>query len=1539
MKVYHYYGEKNSKASFKKHKIGLYDPEWEHDSCGIGFVAHIQNQKSRDIIDKGLQIICNLEHRGAIGADPQTGDGAGIMMQMPHEFLCRIAAENKFKLPEPGQYGVGVHFFPQEKKLRKSIENIVEKITLDEELEFLGWRDVPVNSKVIGRGAREMMPFIKQSFIKANAEIKNKNEFERKLFMVRRMIDHRIRQELDISRSLYYVPSFSCKTLVYKGMITGRDQFVAFYPDLLAQDMKSSLALIHTRFSTNTFPSWDLAHPFRLIAHNGEINTLRGNINWMAAREKVMHSPYFGKELKRMLPILMEGQSDSAAFDSVFELLVMSGRSLPHAIMMMIPEAWSKNDLMDPELRGFYEYHAALMEPWDGPAGVIFSDGDVIGGTLDRNGLRPARYVITKNDLVILSSEVGVLGLSPESVKCYGRLQPGRMFLVDLIQKRIIPDEEVKKEISRQKPYKNWVENNIIRSEERLKTDLMHRHKIDRKTLLEQQRVFLYTKEDLNIVITPMLISGKEAVGSMGSDVSLAVLSEKPQLLFRYFKQLFAQVTNPPVDAIREELVFELTTYMGPEKNLLEETSEHANRIELSHPVISNAHLKRIKNISQGKFRSSVLKILFDIRDRHGMREKMEQLCKEAEELARGGINLLILSDRGVGKNIAPIPSLLAVAGIHHHLIRNGLRTEVSIIVESGEPREVSHFGMLCGYGANAINPYLAFDSIDHLYDGGFLTEIDSKENAYKNYYNAIKLGLYKIFSKMGISTLQSYCGAQIFEAVGLDSEIIENYFTGTSSNIEGLSLEMLEAETIKKHQMAYDPLHNPDAISSGGIYQYRYDGENHLWNPISIAKLQVSVRNTDYDTYKEYAALINHQERKRVTLRSLLDFDYFKKPLDRKEVEPSSEILKRFSTGAMSFGSISWEAHTSLAIAMNHIGGKSNTGEGGEDPIRYKLIEGKNMRSAIKQVASGRFGVTAEYLVNADELQIKMAQGAKPGEGGQLPGFKVDEVIARIRHSTPGVMLISPPPHHDIYSIEDLKQLIFDLKNINPKARISVKLVSEVGVGTVAAGVAKAHADHILISGHDGGTGASPISSIQYAGTPWEIGLSQTHQTLVLNGLRDRVWLQVDGQIKTGRDVVIGALMGADEFGFSTAPLVTQGCIMMRKCHLNTCPVGVATQDIELRKKFAGSPEYLISYMHFVAEEIREYMAKLGFRTFNEMIGQIDRLVHSRPSEMSDEKKIRSWKIRGINLNDLLTKPKPKFGSDIYRTKNQDHGLLKQIDHQLIHKAKMAIEKKKKIQIKMPVKNINRSVGTMLSHEIAIRYGHKGLPDNTIQITMNGAAGQSFGAFLVRGIELKLLGVANDYTGKGISGGRLIIKIPDDVSFDPAHNMIIGNTTFYGAVEGEAYINGMAGERFCVRNSGVHAVVEGVGDHGCEYMTGGRVVILGSVGRNFAAGMSGGIAYVWDPERTFYKYVNQEMVEIEVLESPGSVEETLKMITSHHEHTRSHRSQYILANWSIERKNFYKITPVEYKMALMKMEKEKAKEIKSSKMIASEKV
>lgn len=1483
--------------------MGLYDPKFEKDSCGVGFLANLRNEPTRKIIDQALQMLVNLEHRGAVSGDPHTGDGAGILIQMPHDFLKIVAGEAQIHLPADGEYGVALIFMPQDNTIRRKIENIFEKIVVDEDLKFLGWRKVPVDESVPGYGAKQTLPYVVQAFVGHDGRFKsNSDDFERRLYLVRRVIDHRIRTELKLSRAQYYVPCFSSRTLIYKGMLLAT-QLPAFFKDLQHKDMKSAMALIHMRFSTNTFPTWDLAHPFRMIAHNGEINTLQGNKHWMKTREAVMQSPYYGSDLERMLPIIMEGQSDSATFDTVLELLVMSGRSLPHALMMMIPEAWSKNDLMDEDRRAFYEYHAMMMEPWDGPAAVAFSDGNLVGAMLDRNGLRPARYIVTKDDLVIMASEVGVLPVEAENIVVSGKLEPGRMFLIDLSLNRIISDEEVKNNISSQKPYRKWIAENMIKFNDmpvQKKEPLV-------SSIQELQQIFGYTKEDLEMVLKPMVLTSQEAIGSMGTDAALAVLSEKPQLLYRYFKQLFAQVTNPPVDAIREELVMELTTYIGPEENLLDETPLHANRIELSHPILKNSQLQQLKEYKLRDMLPKTFLLHFNPNKKNDLRSQLNLICAQVCEAVRSGINCIILSDRGVSKDIAPIPSLLGVSAVHHALIRAGLRTRTGLVIESAEAREVHHFALLLGYGANAINPYLAYESLEELFRTGLMPEINDSNLIIKNYHKAITKGLFKIFSKMGISTLQSYCGAQIFEAIGLDTEVIDQYFTGTTSRIEGISLEMIEEECRRRHQQALDQTH----LLSGGLYHYRVDGEAHLWNTTTIAKLQISTRNSDYKTFKEYSSAIDDQSKRRVTLRSLFEFDYLAQPISIDEVEPAKEIVKRFATGAMSFGSISWEAHTNLALAMNRIGGKSNTGEGGESSERFvRLSNGDSLRSAIKQVASGRFGVTAEYLVNADELQIKMAQGAKPGEGGQLPGFKVDKVIGKVRHATEGLTLISPPPHHDIYSIEDLKQLIFDLKNINPTARISVKLVSESGVGTIAAGVAKAHADLILISGHDGGTGASPISSIQYAGTPWELGLSETHQVLMLNGLRDRVYLQTDGQLKTGRDVVMAALLGAEEFGFATAPLVTLGCVMMRKCHLNTCPTGIATQDPELRKRFNGKPEYVTNFMFYIAEEVREFMAKLGYRRFVDMIGHTERIIVTRPND--------HWKARGLDFSTIFFSQTPIYPTNSYRTKDQDHQIDKQIDNRIIKMAQPALDRKEPVHLHLPISNVDRSVGTLLSGEIARRYGAEGLPNDLIQIEMNGNAGQSFGCFLSKGITLTLNGQSNDYCGKGLSGGKLIVRLPEKASFSASENIISGNTCLYGATSGEAYFEGRVGERFAVRNSGAYAVVEGAGDHCCEYMTGGIVIVLGKVGRNFAAGMSGGVAYIWDPNNEAHHYVNQQMVNIDEIEQ-SDADQLFQLISLHQDYTESKRATEILTNWKLEIENFRKIISIEYKALLRK--------------------
>lgn len=1490
---------------------GLYDPSLDKDSCGVGFIANIKGKKSRDIIDKGIRLMCNLEHRGAEGADPKTGDGAGIMIQIPDKFFRNILP---FQLPPEGDYGVGVLFLPQDDVIRQAIENIIEKVIIDEGEIFLGFRDVPTNLEHTGIVASKSLPFFKQVFIGRSKSINDSEHFERKLFLIRRIIDQRIRAEYGLDRSQYYVPSFSSRTIVYKGMLLG-SQVKQFYEDLRSPDMVSAMCLTHTRFSTNTFPTWDLAHPYRLIAHNGEINTLRGNINWMHARQMVMESPLYEEELKRMLPIVMEGQSDTATFDTVLELLFMAGRSLPHSIMMMIPEAWSKNKDMDPDRRAFYEYHACLMEPWDGPAAIAFTDGRIIGATLDRNGLRPARYIVTKDDEIIMSSEAGVLNTIGSNILMSDRLRPGRMLLVDMEKGQILDDEEIKKQISTQKPYRKWVKENLIRLNEIDTNTDSKPTNLDR--ILEKQRSFGYTNEEIFTIIKPMATNAEEATGSMGEDVALPILSDKPHPLFRYFKQSFAQVTNPPIDPIREELVMELTTYIGPERNLLAETPEHCKRLELEHPILSNDYLERIKTIHEGDLKAFEIKIHFNPDKKHSMRNSLDKVCAEAAKAVLEGYNLIILTDRGIGKEKAAIPSLLAVSGLHHYLIRSGLRTKASIVLESGEPREVAHFALLCGYGANAINPYLAFETLANLAKEDLLNEVDYK-TAKKNYIKAIGKGLFKVFSKMGISTLQSYCGAQIFEAVGLDSELVNNYFTGTATRIEGLSLEMLEEETVRRHKNAYDRTYFPDSLDPGGFHYYRKNGDPHLYNPLTVHKLQLATRENDYRIFKEYSKLIDEQNEKHITLRSLFQLDTTNsKAIPIEEVESVKEIVKRFQTGAMSFGSISWEAHTTLAIAMNRIGAKSNTGEGGEDPVRFKTMpNGDSMRSSIKQVASGRFGVTADYLANSDDIQIKMAQGAKPGEGGQLPGHKVDEYIGKLRYSTPGVTLISPPPHHDIYSIEDLKQLIFDLKNTNPRARVSVKLVSEVGVGTVAAGVAKAKADHILISGHDGGTGASPISSIHYAGTPWEIGLSETHQTLVVNGLRDRVYLAVDGKILTGKDVVIGALLGAEEFGFATSALVTMGCIMMRKCHLNTCPVGVATQDEFLRSKFTGKPEHVVNFMFFVAQEVREIMASLGYKNLKDMIGHVEKIKFNRPRN--------HWKARGLDFSKILHKPVPNFPTDLYRTKEQRHGLEEQIDNEIIRKSMAAIDHKQPVRFPMKVVNLNRTVGAMLSGKLAKKYGNEGLMEDTIQIDFDGTAGQSFGAFLSKGITFRIKGQVNDYVGKGLCGGKIIVNPDDTTGYNPGENIIVGNTCFYGATSGQAYIHGIAGERFGVRNSGAEIVVEGVGDHGCEYMTGGRMIVLGKTGRNFAAGMSGGIAYIWDKENNFKEKLNQELVDLDPMTEREEVDYVKSMIKKHIEYTNSSRAKSILENWENESKNFIKVIPKDYKKALQKVKNEK---------------
>ena len=1474
---------------------GLYDPRLEHDACGIGFVANIKGHKSHDIIVKGIQVLINLTHRGACGCDPDTGDGAGILIQIPHQFFARECAARGFTLPPAGEYGVGMTFLPVEPHRRLQCEGVIERLVREEGLTVLGWRDTPINAAVIGRVARGSQPYIEQLFV-ARARGMSEDQLERKLYIVRKRIEAEL---ADV-----YIPSLSGRTIVYKGLLLA-PQIAHFYPELRDPEVVSALCLVHQRFSTNTFPTWQLAHPYRYIAHNGEINTLRGNVNWMHARQSILASPLFGADLEKLFPIIQPGGSDSAAFDNALELLVMAGRSLPHAMAMLIPEAWSKNAHMNPQKRAFYEYHASLMEPWDGPAAIAFTDGRSIGATLDRNGLRPARYLVTHDDLVIMASETGVLAVPPEKVKQKGRLQPGKMLLVDTVEGRIVSDREIKRSLYGRNPYQLWLKENQITLDQL--PDPPREHGTDHATLVRRQRAFGYTAEDLKMILAPMAQSGEEPVGSMGTDIPLACLSDQPQPLFHYFKQLFAQVTNPPIDPIREEMVMSLTSYIGTERNILDETPQHCHTLKLPHPILTNRDLEKLRRVSQGDFLATTLPTLFAVEEgAKGLERALTQLCRRASLAIQSGYTLLILSDRGLDPDYAPIPSLLALAAVHNHLVREESRTQVALIIESGEPREVMHFALLIGYGASAVNPYLALETLATSFSL-------SQAKACDAFIKSIYKGLLKTFSKMGISTLQSYRGAQVFEAIGLKQDLVNHYFTGTASRIDGVGLDVLAEEAIRKHRHAFQPVTDSQPeLPLGGNYQFRADGEYHLYNPQTIAALQHAVGTHNVgqailpaaafprgaQAFQQYADLIDKQSRHLCTLRGLLEIKPSSEPIDLEDVEPASEIVKRFATGAMSFGSISKEAHETLAIAMNRIGGRSNTGEGGEAEARF----GTDRRSAIKQVASARFGVTANYLVNADELQIKMAQGAKPGEGGQLPGHKVDEIIARVRHSTPGVGLISPPPHHDIYSIEDLAQLIYDLKNVNPHARISVKLVAEVGVGTVAAGVAKAHADVILISGDSGGTGASPLSSIQHAGIPWELGLAEAHQVLVMNDLRGRVRLQTDGKLQTGRDVVIAALLGAEEFGFATAPLVAMGCIMMRKCHLNTCPVGIATQDPVLRAKFQGAPEHVINFLFFVAEQVRGLMAQMGFRTFDEMVGRVDMLEARGPLD--------HWKAKGIDLSAILYNP-PVPGRVARRcVQHQNHGLEEALDYKLIDHARDAIETRTPIEIKLPIRNIHRTVGAMLSGEISRRWSSAGLPDDTIRFCFAGSAGQSFGAFLAPGVTLELEGDANDYVGKGLSGGRLIVYPPRSSTFQPEENILIGNVALYGATSGEAYFNGVAGERFAVRNSGAAAVIEGLGDHGCEYMTRGTVVVLGKCGRNFAAGMTGGIAYVFDAEGDFAeKRCNH--VTVGLYPVAGEDERVLRAaIEKHAAATASPRAAWILENWPQLLPQFVKVWP-----------------------------
>ena len=1488
---------------------GLYHPAHEHDACGIGFVASIPGHKSHDIIRKGIQVLLNLAHRGACGCDPETGDGAGVLIQIPHTFFVRECEKLGFSLPEPGTYGVGMTFLPVEKHPRLQCEGILERIVREEGLTLLGWRDTPVYASAIGRVARASQPYIQQIFVGSSSSM-DEDAFERKLYLVRKRAENEVREAGIEDAEMFYIPSLSCRTIVYKGLLLA-PQITNFYRELSDPDVVSALCLVHQRFSTNTFPSWQRAHPYRYIAHNGEINTLRGNVNWMQARQSLLKSPLFGDDLKKLYPIIAPDGSDSANFDNVVEFLLHSGRSIPHVMAMLIPEAWAVNPHMKPEKRAFYEYHACLMEPWDGPAAIAFTDGRVIGATLDRNGLRPGRYVVTHDDLVVMASEAGVLQIAPEQVKRKGRLQPGKMFLVDTVEGRIISDKEIKQTLASRRPYGEWLRENQITIDQIPEPSRMHFP--DTETLLRRQRAFGYSDEDLRMILVPMAAKGEEPVGSMGTDTPLACLSDKPQSLFNYFKQLFAQVTNPPIDPIREEMVMSLISYIGSERNILDEAPENCHMLKLAHPLLTNRDLEKLRRVSNRDLLATTLSTLFKASEGEtGLKRALDELCQRASRAVRAGYTLLILSDRGVDQDYAPIPCLLALAAVHNLLVREETRTQVALITESGEPREVMHFALLSGYGASAINPYLALESVEELAWRGELGEDVTPEMAIKGFMKAIKKGLLKTFSKMGISTLQSYQGAQVFEAIGLNKQLIDTYFSGTTSRLEGIGLEVLAREAQLKHEFAFRPLTDFETeLAVGGNYHQRVNGEYHLLNPLTISKLQQAVRQENFKTFQEYTDLIDRQSNHLCTLRGLMKLKKTDKPVPLEGVEPAKEIVKRFTTGAMSFGSISKEAHETLAIAMNRIGGKSNTGEGGEDEERFRPDpNGDLRRSAVKQVASARFGVTANYLVNADELQIKMAQGAKPGEGGQLPGHKVDEVIARLRHSIPGVGLISPPPHHDIYSIEDLAQLIYDLKNVNPQARIAVKLVAEVGVGTVAAGVAKAHADVVLISGDSGGTGASPLSSIKHAGIPWELGLAETQQVLLLNDLRSRIRVQTDGKLQTGRDVVIAALLGAEEFGFATTPLIAMGCVMMRKCHLNTCSVGIATQDPILRKQFQGQPEHVISFFFFIAEQVRQYMAELGFRTVDEMVGRVDML--------EIEPAVDHWKARGLDYSAILYDPPVPSRVSRHRVHAQDHGLEQALDHKILKAAQVALDTLTPMEVDLPVNNVHRTIGTMLSGEIARRFGSAGLPEDTLKLHLTGSAGQSFGAFLAKGVTLTLEGEANDYVGKGLSGGRLVVYPPRGSRFAPEENIIIGNVALYGATSGQAFFNGVAGERFAVRNSGATAVVEGVGDHGCEYMTNGLVVVLGSCGRNFAAGMSGGVAYVFDEHGEFTdKRCNLDSVDLEPLLDVGDVQTVHGLVMRHMELTASPRAKWMLENWHDLQPRFIKVFPHEFKRVL----------------------
>ena len=1487
-------------------KRGLYDPRFEHDACGVGVVANIKGVKSHDIVVKGLEVLNNLRHRGAAGSDPDTGDGAGVLIQMPDAFMRAKAAELGIRLPEPFGYGVGVFFLPRDGAERARAVEMVEAVVREEGQSVLGWRDVPRDSTAIGEGARRVEPHIGQLFIGRDARTSDEAAFERKLYVIRKVIEQRA-LEAGFTPADLYAPSLSCNKVVYKGLLHA-PQIAHYYPDFADESMASSFALVHSRFSTNTLGSWRLAHPYRFVAHNGEINTLRGNINWMAAREAMFASPLFGEDMAKISPVITPGQSDTASIDNAIELLLHTGRSLPHVMTMLIPEAWSESLPMSAEKRAYYEYHSALMEPWDGPALIAFTDGTRIGAILDRNGLRPFRYFVTKDDLLVMASETGTLDVPPDQVRFKERLHPGRMFFVDPDEGRIIDDAEIKGQLTSRQPYAEWIKENRLTLEDLPEPEGWRR--TDDETLLERQRSFGYTWEDLSRLMTPMVLTAQEPDGSMGNDTPPAVLSDQAQSVFDYFKQLFAQVSNPPLDGIREEMVTSLEAFVGSERNLFEEGPEHARQLRLLQPVLTNHDLEKIRNNPFDSIRPATLKTVFRAREEGALQRALDALTQQASEAVDRGCSILILSDRDTGPDYAPIPSLLATSAVHHHLIREGTRVKTGLIVETGEPRQVPHFALLIGYGAAAVNPYLALETIDSLRRQGLLSEGDVDEKtAEKNYIKAVGKGVLKIMSKMGIAAIQSYRGAQIFEAVGLGQELVDRYFTWTPSQIGGIGIGHIEQDANRWHARAYPEYHvqGDDELDLGGKYHWRRGGEYHMYNPDTIASLQQAVRTGSYDTFLTFAALVDVQEKELATFRGLLEFLQADEPLSIDEVEPAAEIVRRFASGAISLGAISREAHETLAIAANRIGAKSNTGEGGEDYNRYTPDpNGDSRNSAIKQVASGRFGVTTNYLAHAEDLQIKMAQGSKPGEGGRLPGHKVDEYIGWVRRTTPGVELISPPPHHDIYSIEDLAQLIHDLKNVNPEARIHVKLVSEVGVGTIAAGVSKGHGDVVLISGDSGGTGASPESSIKFAGLPWELGVAETQQVLVQNDLRSRIVVQTDGQLKTGRDVAIACLLGAEEFGFATATLVALGCIMLRKCHLNACSVGIATQDPELRKQFAGQPEHVINYFMFVAEQLRGIMAEMGFRTINEMVGRVDRL--------EARSVIDHWKAKGLDFTALLTRPDVPDTVGTYQSIEQDHGLDRALDRRLIELTRDAVDGKGPIKLDLPIANSNRTVGAMLSGQIAKRFREDGLAEGTIEINFRGSAGQSFGAFLVGGIAFRVEGDTNDYLAKGLSGGRIVVVADREATFVPEENIIVGNTVLYGATRGEAFIRGIAGERFAVRNSGAHTVVEGVGDHGCEYMTGGVVVVLGPTGRNFAAGMSGGEAYVLDEHGTFETNCNTGMVDLDPVETDEEVATLHGLVEKHLHYTGSANAKRVLDEWPAMVSKFMKVMPIDYK-------------------------